>query len=148
MLILYSSSSQYYLKNDTDSFHEKAKQSNGEVSNDDIAWEELGDSEFNREKIRCFLSARENFQGAEETLSQSLDDIHEGLKAEVEAIVQVAVEIHNEQENAFLALEDDIQYYLMENSKRREVFQERLEESAKQAQGLFANLLSRLVPKL
>jgi hypothetical protein len=77
-----------------------------------------------------------------------LDDIHEGLKAQVEAIIQAAVDIHEQHHTTCMALEDDIQYHLMENSKRRACLQEKLEESAKQAQGLFANLLSRLSQKL
>ena len=142
------------LKNDPENFdqggdHCTEPQSNPSQSSssDDPDWDELGDSEVNREKIRCFISARECFQSAEESLSQSLDDIHEGFKTEVEAIIQVAVEIFNEQDSTCLAQEDDIQYYLMQNYKRREALQESLEESAKQAQGLFANLLSRLAMK-
>jgi hypothetical protein len=114
---------------------------------DDPDWDELGDSECNREKTRSFLHAREQFQSAEEALSQNLDDIHEGLKAEVEAIIQAAVDIHEQHHTTCMALEDDIQYQVMENRKRRACLQEKLEESAKQAQGLFANLLSRLSQK-
>jgi hypothetical protein len=115
---------------------------------DDPDWDELGDSECNREKIRCFLHAREQFQSAEDALSQNLDDIHEGLKAKVEAIMQAAVDIHEQHHTTCMALEDDIQYHVMENCKRRACLQEKLEESAKQAQGLFANLLSRLSQKI
>ena len=110
-------------------------------------WEELEEFQPTRENIRHFLEARERFQNAEEALRQTLDEVHEGLKAEAEAIVQVIVDFHDEHESSCLALEDDIQHYMVQNSKRRASLQTMLEESAKQAQGRFANLLSRLSKK-
>jgi hypothetical protein len=110
----------------------------------DPDWEELPEFEPTRDNSRSFLEARARLQNAEEALSQSLDEIHDGLKAEVDAIVQIVVDFHDQHESACLSLEDDIQYHLMQNCKRRVDFQKRLEESAKQAQGLFANLMSRL----
>lgn len=107
----------------------------------------MGDTPTNHSKIQRFLAAREHFQHAAEVLSQDLDEIHAGLRAQVEAIVQVAVDIHDHDEKAYNSLEDDIQFHLMENEKRRANLQEKLEQSAMQAQGLFANLLSRLAQK-
>jgi hypothetical protein len=115
--------------------------------NAELDWEALGDTPTNHNKIRRFLAAREQFQHAAEALSQDLDDIHAGLRAQVEAIIQVAVDIHDHDEKSFFALDDDIQFHLMENEKRRANLQEKLEQSAMQAQGLFADLLSRLAQK-
>jgi hypothetical protein len=81
-------------------------------------------------------------------LSHALDEIHEGLKADADAIVQIVVEFYDQHENQCQSLEDDVQYHIAQNCKRRETFQHSLEESAKQAQGLIANLLSRLSQKL
>eukprot|EP00980_Cylindrotheca_fusiformis_P003215 scaffold732_cov114-Cylindrotheca_fusiformis.AAC.3 len=124
---------------------------NGDTVNedqgDDPDWDELGNSECNLDKIRSFLQARSQFQSSEEALSQNLDEIHEGLKVEVEAIIQVAVDIHDQHHSNCMSMEDDIQYHLMENCKRRVSLQQKVEESAKQAQGVFANLLSRLYQK-
>ena len=58
--------------------------------------------------------------------------------------MQIAADVHNQHEETLAELEDDIQHHLMQNSKRQAALQEKLEESAKQAQGLFARLLSRL----
>ena len=115
--------------------------------NGDPDWEVLGDTPSNRDKIQRFLTAREQFQHSAEVLSHHLDDIHAGLRAQVEAIIQVAVDIHDRDEKSFLALEDDIQFHLGENQERRANRQEKREQSAMQAQGLFANLLSRLAQK-
>ena len=123
------------------------KNSREDENGGDPDWEALGDTPSNQNKIRRFLAAREQFQNAAEVLSHDLDDIHAGLRAQVEAIIQVAVDIHDHDEKSFLALEDDIQYHLMENEKRRASLQEKLEQSAMHAQGLFANLLSRLAQK-
>jgi hypothetical protein len=81
-------------------------------------------------------------------LSAGLDNIHEGFNVEIESILQVAVDIHEEHNTACLALEDDIQFHLIQNHKRQGALQKSLEDSAKQAQGLFANLLSRLTQKV
>lgn len=120
---------------------------NGEDDNGDPDWEAFGDTPSNQNKIQQFLTAREQFQHAAEVLSHDLDDIHAGLRSQVEAIIQVAIDIHDHDEKSFLALEDDIQFHLVQNEKRRASLQEKLEQSAIQAQGLFANLLSRLAQK-
>ncbi|CAJ1961951.1 unnamed protein product [Cylindrotheca closterium] len=124
-----------------------ANDSNLQDDNGELDWEALGDTPTNRNKIRGFLTAREQFQHAAEALSQDLDDIHAGLRAQVEAIIQVAVDVHDQDEKTCFTLEDDIQFHLMENEKRRANLQEKLEQSAMQAQGLFADLLSRLAQK-
>lgn len=111
-------------------------------------WDELAEFEPTSDNVRCFLEARERFQHAEERLSQALDDIHAGLKAEADAIVQILLDLHNRHESNCLSFEHDIQYHLIQNGKRKAALQKSLEESAKQAQGLFANLLSRLSHKL
>lgn len=118
-----------------------------DAENGDPNWESLGDTPANRDKIQRFLAARKKFQNAREVLSNDLDDIHAGLQAQVGAIIQVAVDIHDQDEKSSLAFEEEIQYLLMENEKRRANLQKNLEDSAMQAQGLFANLLSRLAQK-
>jgi hypothetical protein len=81
-------------------------------------------------------------------LEHALDEIHAGLQAEVDTIINVAVEIHDEHESSCIEVEQDIEYNLMENNRRRVALHQRLEDSAKQAQGVFASLLSRLSMKL
>ena len=65
----------------------------------------------------------------------------------MEGIVGVAVKIHSEHESNCVAKEQDIQYHLAENCKRRGILEDRLQESAKKAQGVFANLLSLVTKK-
>ena len=73
-----------------------------------------------------------------------MDEIHGGLKADAEAITKVALDFYAHHETTTTAWEHNIQHLLMSNAQRRQVFEETLRESSKQAQGLFASLLSRL----
>ena len=107
-------------------------------------WGELAQYEPTRENIRCFLDAREHLQAAAEHLSQSLDDIHAGLKTEVEGIIKIAADLHNQHEADCVPIEDDIQFHLVNNHRRRIDLADRLEESAKQSQGLISRLLAQL----
>jgi hypothetical protein len=81
-------------------------------------------------------------------LFHALDEIQQGLKADADAIVQIVVKILDQHEHQCQSLEDDFQYHIAQNCKRRETFQHCLEESAKQALGLTLNLLSGLSQKL
>ena len=110
----------------------------------DPDWEQLAVFEPARDRIRCFLSARDKHQAAEERLSGVLDEIHAGLKEDAEAMVQIGADFHSQHDTTRLAIEEDIQYHIMNNHKRRGELEKRLEESAKHAQGLFANLLARV----
>lgn len=115
---------------------------------DDPNWTEIAQYGPARETTRSFLAAREKLRDADDALSQALDEIHSGLKADADAITQVVIEFCNQFESASLELEQDIQFHLMNNCQRRDAFQTSLQESAKQAQGLIANLLSRLTSGL
>lgn len=117
---------------------------NAEDGTTDPTWEEIAAFEPARDSVQTFLASREKLRLVDEALSQALDEIHDGLKADADAIVQVVVEFYDQFENETMRLEQDIQFHLMNNSERRDAFQKSLQESAKQAQGLIANLMSRL----
>lgn len=115
------------------------------VATTDPNWEEIAESfEPAHRTVQSFLGSREKLRLADEALSQALDEIHDGLKADADAIVQVVVAFYDRFEDETVALEQDIEFHLMNNCERREAFQTSLQESAKQAQGLIANLMSRL----
>ena len=78
--------------------------------------------------------------------AESMDDVHAGLESEVAAILQIASNLYEQHETVCLESEDEIEYFVMENYERRSDLQKELEKSAHAAQGLFANLLSRLTP--
>ncbi len=110
----------------------------------DPNWAEIVQFAPARKTVTAFLAAREKLRDADDALSQSLDEIHSGLKEDADAIIQIVIEFYNQFENESLSLEQDIQHHLMSNGQRRDAFQSSLQESAKQAQGLIDNLLSRL----
>lgn len=115
-----------------------------EGADGDPNWEELSQYDASHDNAKSFLSARGKLRDAEDALSNSLDEIHAGLKADAEAIAQVAIDFFNQLESDSLTFENDIQYHLMLNSQRRQEFEQRLQESARQTQGIIARLLSRL----
>jgi hypothetical protein len=110
----------------------------------DPDWDELSEFPPLAENIRCFLTARDRVQAAEEALSLALDDIHEGLKTNAEEMVQIGADFHNQHEANYSALEDDIQFHLMSNHKRGCEYEERVEETKRHMQGMFASLLARV----
>ena len=73
-----------------------------------------------------------------------MDDIQSGLESEIEGILQIARDLFNQHEPVCLQSEDEIEYFVMENYERKSNLQKELEKSAQHAQGLFADLLSRL----
>ena len=107
-------------------------------------WDDYLLHEPSQESIRSFLVARDNAQTADAKLQAALDEMYAGLEGEVKAIMSIAFKIRDEEEHKCTALERDIEDTIMQNQKRREILQESLEESAKQAAGVFATLLSRL----
>jgi hypothetical protein len=120
----------------------------GSASDEDGArdpnWDEIGQYGPARQNARAFVAAREKLRDADDALSQALEEIHAGLKADADAIAQVVIDFYKEHENESLTLEQDIQYHLMNSCQRRDAFEQSLQESAKQTQGVIAKLLSRL----
>lgn len=110
----------------------------------DPDWEDLLEYEPSRERILSFLDEREKRNHTMKTFGQSLDDIHSGLESEIEAILQISSNLFNQHEKLYLHSENEIEFFVMENYERRGNLQKELEKSAKHAQGLFANLLSRI----
>ena len=111
---------------------------------EDSDWEELLEYEPSRERILSFLDERVKRNHIMSAFEESLDDIHSSLQNEVVAILQIASDLFNQHEAVHLESENEIEYYVIENHERRVNLKKELEQSALHAQGLFANLLSRL----
>ena len=111
---------------------------------EDSDWEELVQYEPSRKTILSFLDERVKRNHTMRNFAESMDDVHAGLESEVAAILQIASNLYEQHETVCLESEDEIEYFVMENYERRSDLQKELEKSAQQAQGLFANLLSRL----
>lgn len=108
-------------------------------------WDELWDYEPSRNAIRAFLDARESRRGDTQGVEDFFDEIHAVFEKDVlDAILQIALHLHQEHETLCLDLENDIEQYVMQNHKRREGLRKKLIESQEQAQGLFAKLQARL----
>lgn len=116
----------------------------GEDVVDEPNWNAISEFPPSRENVKCFLAAREKLRVADEGLLHAMDVIYAGLKADSDAMAQIVLDCFDHLENNMTTLEQDIQFHLMTNYQRREAFQDRLEETSKQAQDLIKNLLSRL----
>jgi hypothetical protein len=107
-------------------------------------WEELAAYEPSRDRILSFLDGRGKRNHTMTTFGDTLSDVHSGLENEVGGILRIASRLYNEHETLCLESEEEIEYFVMENYKRRGNLEKELEKSAQHAQGIFANLLSRL----
>lgn len=95
-------------------------------------------------RIHSFLEAGERLEAAEDQFKRSFDEIYHKLEATTEDLVQIAVEVHSHLDGAMESEEMELQYYLVENSQRRQALAQAVDESAKQAQGTFARLMARV----
>ena len=96
------------------------------------------------DRIHQFLKSRERLQAAEDQFSLAVDEIHGKLTATTQDILQIAIDVHNPLDDALSSEESELQHYLGSNFERREALARAVEESAKQAQGLFARLMARV----
>jgi hypothetical protein len=131
-------------RNDSDKNQDDTVTTKDDDNGRDPDWDELAEHEPSRDDVRVFLTTCDKLHASEDHLSSALDDIHVALKAEVQAILQVAADLYDHHESICMDMEEDIQSNLMNNHKRRGELQKSLEDSAKQAQGLFAQLLARV----
>jgi len=94
--------------------------------------------------MMSFLNARQEHQDTNETFHHALDEIHAGLKDDMNSIMIVVEKFYDEMESKFETMERDIEYHLMSNSRRRLDLENRLQDAKTKSQGYFDSLLSRL----
>jgi len=128
----------------TGKFSPKQSKEKSAFCHEDPDWEELFEYRPSRETILSFLDERDMRSISIQNIQESLNHIQAELESEVDAIALVASDLYNEQETFYREFEEEIECYAMENHERRCNLQKQLENSAQQAQGMFANLLSRL----
>ena len=137
--------------NGTNAAIEKSKESYSNLSagitgelDEGVDWEEMSEFPPLRENIRSFQAASSEMRAADEALSAALDEIDEGLKSEVQAIVQKGADFHNEREDKLVPLEDKIQFHLINNHRKGQDYTANVQRTKSRMQGMLATLLSRV----
>eukprot|EP00592_Proboscia_alata_P010150 CAMPEP_0194362710 /NCGR_PEP_ID=MMETSP0174-20130528/10506_1 /TAXON_ID=216777 /ORGANISM="Proboscia alata, Strain PI-D3" /LENGTH=288 /DNA_ID=CAMNT_0039135751 /DNA_START=117 /DNA_END=983 /DNA_ORIENTATION=+ len=91
-----------------------------------------------------FLAARDRREVAKEKFAKAIDDFHDSLKNGIDAMLDTTVEIYDLQCERLDGMEEEIKRDFTENEHARSQMQSKLEDSARAAQGLFADLLMRV----
>ena len=107
-------------------------------------WDAIMQHEPARTEVPTFLTARGRCEAAGENFATGLDVLHSSVTESIHGLVEVVSGVlHDRSEKLYeyeLALKNDY----VSNDKTRASMNAKLEESARLAQGLFANLLMRV----
>eukprot|EP00978_Attheya_sp_CCMP212_P016620 scaffold43696_cov48-Attheya_sp.AAC.9 len=107
-------------------------------------WDDIAQHEPARTDVPIFLSARERRNAADTRFAQALDECNEALNRSIGELVRVAADVSNAQTEKLDDLERSLKQDFIYNEENRAIMQQRLEESATAAQGLFAQLMMRV----
>ena len=120
-------------------------QDNDQSSQDeDPDWEVISLHEPAKSDVPIFLSARNSRNDAHLRFGAALDECHASLKNSMDELLSTAASIHHVQSEKLDALEMEIKHLLVENEDRRATMQQKLQESATAAHGLFTELLMKV----
>lgn len=123
---------------------EENDETNESNDDDEPKWEKLTEYPNTRSEIQSFLSAREQRTVSSDRFASAIDQLHDSVSASIEDLVSSVVELFNTKSDMLDEYERSLNYDYVVNEKRRGEMQTKLEESARAAQGLFANLLMRI----
>mmetsp|Transcript_8039 Transcript_8039/g.11616 ORF Transcript_8039/g.11616 Transcript_8039/m.11616 type:complete len:221 (-) Transcript_8039:454-1116(-) len=112
--------------------------------NDEPDWEHLARQEPSKSNVPKFLEARENLEAAEARFGTVLDEFLTSFKTAQEAMLQIAVDIHNTRREKLDTMEAEFKHTVVSNDEVRTKMEERLKETASAAQGLFQHLMMRI----
>jgi hypothetical protein len=107
-------------------------------------WHDIMQHEPARTEVPNFLSCRERKEAASESYSQALDKLHDSVNKSAESLVEILFSLLQHHAEKLVGFEGGLTREYVHNDKSREIMEKRLEENAKAAQGMFANLLKRV----
>eukprot|EP00804_Cyclotella_cryptica_P027432 CCRYP_008839-RA/>CCRYP_008839-RA protein AED:0.21 eAED:0.21 QI:0/-1/0/1/-1/1/1/0/368 len=107
-------------------------------------WDKLCEYENAKSQVQKFLSSREKRSDADNRFASAIDQFHDSVSTAIEDLVASVVEMFQTKSDHLDENEKNLNYDYLQNEKRRGDMQAKLEESARAAQGLFANLLMRI----
>ena len=95
-------------------------------------------------EVPIFLAARNQSEQAGERFATGIEILHNEVSKSMEGLVEVVNSLLNDRAEKLYQYEVDLKNDYVYNDKTRQEMNKKLEESARIAQGLFANLLMRV----
>ena len=111
---------------------------------EDPCWEDLMRHEPAKSEVPRFLAARGRRGDANDRFATGLDVLHESVTGDMEGLVGTVTALLNARASRLYELEEGLKHDYDRNERQRASMNKKLEESARIAQGLFANLLMRV----
>ena len=111
---------------------------------DEPYWNEIMQHEPARTEVPTFLTARNRRDRANERFAAGLDNVHESVLQSLDGLNEVLTVLLNDRAEKLYEHELNLKNDYVYNEKMRASMQAKLKESARAAQGLFANLLLRV----
>lgn len=111
---------------------------------DEPNWEEIVQHDPSRSEVSAFLSARRRRDEANERFATGLDILHDSVQQSMDGLVEIVNTLLNDRATKLYEYEVNLKNDYVHNEKTRANMQAKLEESARAAQGMFANLLMRV----
>jgi hypothetical protein len=107
-------------------------------------WDKICEREPARTDVPIFLAAREKKEEADLRLAAHLDDAQATLQKCITELLETVVEVHTKCSETMEAMEDEFKQTVVWNDEMRTKMETRLQEGAMAAQGLFAQLLTKI----
>ena len=124
--------------------NDKGNNDDGQQAYDEPDWNEIMQHEPARTEVPAFLTALNRRDRANEHFAAGLDNVHESVLQSLDGLNEVVTVLLNERAEKLYEYELNLKNDYVYNEKTRASMQAKLKESARAAQGLFANLLMRV----
>ena len=111
---------------------------------DEPRWDEIMQHSPSKSQVSAFLAARRRRDMANERFAAGLDTLHESVQQSMDGLVEIVSTLLNDRASKLYEYEMNLKNDYVSNEKTRANMQTKLEESARAAQGMFANLLMRV----
>ena len=111
---------------------------------DEPRWDEIMQHSPSKSEVSAFLAARRRRDMANELFAAGLDTLHESVQQSMDGLVEIVTTLLNDRASKLYEYEMNLKNDYVSNEKTRANMQTKLEESARAAQGMFANLLMRV----
>eukprot|EP00986_Skeletonema_menzelii_P000323 scaffold92_cov140-Skeletonema_menzelii.AAC.2 len=123
---------------------DKADDAEADAEEEDPNWETIMQHEPARTEVPIFLSGRERKEAASDSYSTALDALHDSVNKSAESLVEIVVTLLHARAQKLVDIEGELTHDYIQNDKRREMMEKKLEENARAAQRMLANLLKRV----
>ena len=124
--------------------NDKGNNDDEQPAYDEPDWNNIMQHEPARTEAPTFLTALNRRERANERFAASLDNVHDSVLQSLDGLNEVVTVLLNDRAEKLYEYELKLKNDYVYNEKTRASMQAKLKESARAAQGLFANLLMRV----